>query len=269
MNQLIVRPERSGIALVPPPGNGSGGRENGNPLLPAEVTFAGTVRGALVHFQQAPLGWKVKNLQHRARAVPALLAARSLGRLTGMVRLESALRAKYILPDMDVLSPILRVRDLQEQRMLLGEAAELVLCRRVPGLVMDYGTISQRVVTTAGVNFLVSGWQNVVEMEIMKYHASGTGTNAEAIGDTLLQVEATSIASRATGSLGVGASANIFETVGTQSYTGSGAITEHGLFSVITNNTITLWDRSVFSALNVVNGSSIQWTYDLTATAGG
>jgi len=163
----------------------------------------------------------------------------------------------------------MRIMDLRARRRLFGEVAGQVLTGRIPGLVLDYGLISQRVVTTVGVGFLVDAWQNIVELEIMKFHASGTGTAAEAVGDTALGVEATTITDRATGSLGEGASANIFETVGTQSYTGSGAITEHGLLSVVTEGSGTLWDRSVFSALNVVNGSSIQWTYDLTASAGG
>jgi len=63
--------------------------------------------------------------------------------------------------------------------------------------------------------------------------------------------------------------ANQLRSVGTQSFTGSGAITEHGLFSVITESAGVLWDRSVFSAINVDNGDSIEWTYTCTVSAGG
>jgi len=43
-------------------------------------------------------------------------------------------------------------------------------------------------------------------------------------------------------------------------------VTEHGLFNA--SSAGTLMDRTVFSAINVVNGDSIQFTYELTATAG-
>ncbi len=128
---------------------------------------------------------------------------------------------------------------------------------RANGKVEDYGLVSRRCVTTAGVNALVDAFQGSFTLSDFKYHASGTGTNAEAVGDTALQTEATAITDRATGSQTEGASANIYKTVGTQSYTGSGAITEHGIFSSATEGAGTLWDRSVFSAINVANGDSI------------
>jgi hypothetical protein len=140
------------------------------------------------------------------------------------------------------------------------------------GEVLDYGLASMRVVTTAGVGFLVDALQGSVEPEILKYHGVGTGTNAEASGDTALQTESTSIINpndtRATGSLTEGASANIFRTVGTVSFDGSGAITEHGIFSQAATGGGTLLDRSVFSAINVVNTDSIAFTFDLTLPAG-
>jgi hypothetical protein len=136
----------------------------------------------------------------------------------------------------------------------------------------DYGVVSTRVVTTAGVGFLVDAWQNILELEIMKYHGVGTGTTAEASSDTALVTESTTIlnpdSTRATGSLTEGASGNIFRSVGTLTFDGSGAITEHGLFSQAATGGGVLWDRSVFSAINVVSGDSIQFTYDVTFTAG-
>jgi hypothetical protein len=46
-------------------------------------------------------------------------------------------------------------------------------------------------------------------------------------------------------------------------------VTEHGLFSA--SSAGTLWDRSKFSAINLVgaNGDGLQTTYDMTASAGG
>lgn len=144
---------------------------------------------------------------------------------------------------------------------------------RADGTRLDLGVASLRVVTTAGVNFLVDALQGTVEPEILRYHGVGTGTNAEASGDTALQTESTTIinpdSTRATGSLTEGASANIFRTVGTVTFDGSGAITEHGIFSQAATGGGTLLDRSVFSAINVANLDSIQFTYDLTLSAGG
>ncbi|MGE3176768.1 MAG: hypothetical protein AB7O32_04825, partial [Vicinamibacterales bacterium] len=96
---------------------------------------------------------------------------------------------------------------------------------------------------------------------------------AEAVGDTALVTESTTIlnpdSTRATGTLAEGASANIFRSVGTVTFDGSGAITEHGLFSQAATGGGVLFDRSVFAAINVASGDSIQFTYDATLTAGG
>jgi hypothetical protein len=143
---------------------------------------------------------------------------------------------------------------------------------RADGEVLDYGLASMRVVTTAGVGFVVDAFQGSVEPEIMKYHGVGTGTNAEASGDTALQTESTTIltvdSTRATGTQTEGASANIYRSVGTVSFDGSGAITEHGLFSVASTGSGVLLDRSVFSAINVISGDSIAFTWELTIPAG-
>lgn len=126
----------------------------------------------------------------------------------------------------------------------------------------DLGLISTRVVTDAGVDAIVDAFQNSVELENFTWHGSGTGTTAEAAGDTALGTE---VASRTDGSATENGS-NTFRTVGTISYSSSHAITEHGLFSASTGGT--LMDRSVFSAINVANGDSIEFTYDLTFPSG-
>lgn len=142
------------------------------------------------------------------------------------------------------------------------------------GRVIDYGLASLRVVTTAGVNFIVDAFQNTTEVENLKFHGFGTGTNAEAVADTSLQTEETTQYApdntRPTGTTTEGASANIYRTVATYSPDSGGtrAITEHGVFSATSAGT--LLDRSVFSAVNLVAGSdSLQATYDLTFGNGG
>lgn len=141
-----------------------------------------------------------------------------------------------------------------------------VVLIKANGQRVNYGTVGYRVVTTAFVNFMVDQLQTETsQWGDFKYHDSGVGTTAAAVGDT--DIETTDGESRATGTQAEGASANIYQSVGTISYTTTKAITEHGLFSQSTGTT--LLDRTVFSAINVVNGDSIQFTYDLTVSAGG
>lgn len=135
------------------------------------------------------------------------------------------------------------------------------------------GIVSRRVVTTAGVGFIVDAWQNILELELMKFHGIGTGGTAEATGDTALVTELTTQYNpdntRATGSLTEGAGANVFRSVGTNTVDAAAAITEHGLFSQAAVAGGVLWDRSLFSVVNLANGDSLQSTYDATLTAGG
>jgi len=135
----------------------------------------------------------------------------------------------------------------------------------------DLGVLSYRKVTDNGVQFITDAWRNTVELEIMKYHGCGTGTTAEATADTALVTESTTAlnpdSTRATGTLaGSGAT---FTSVGTATFDATAAITEHGLFSQSATGGGTLFDRSVFSAINVVSGDSIQFTYTVTLTSGG
>ena len=137
--------------------------------------------------------------------------------------------------------------------------------RRANGEVVNYGLLGYRVVTTAFVTFMVDQLQTETsEWGDFKYHDSGVGTTAENVTDTA--IETTDGESRATGTQTESA-ANAYRSVGTISYTTTKAITEHGLFSQSTGTT--LLDRTVFSAVNVVNGDSIQFTYTLTVSAGG
>lgn len=154
-----------------------------------------------------------------------------------------------------------------------GRLALVVI--RGDGAVEDYGLASLRVVTTAGVNYLVDCLQNLQEPENLKYHRIGTGTNAEAVGDTALQTELTTQynpdSTGATGSLTEGASANIFRSVGTNTLdSGTPAVTEHMLAAAASGATTCL-DRSVFSAINLngANGDGLQTTYDYTLSSGG
>jgi hypothetical protein len=136
---------------------------------------------------------------------------------------------------------------------------------RADGSRVNYGVLSRRLVTTAFVTFVVDQLQTETSVfGDFKYHDSGVGTTAENAANTT--IETTDGESRATGTQTEGA-ANVYVSVGTISYTTTKAITEHGLFNDVSAGT--LMDRSVFSAINVVSGDSVQFTYSLTVSSGG
>jgi hypothetical protein len=145
---------------------------------------------------------------------------------------------------------------------------------KADGRVFDLGLVSMRVVTDTGVGFIVDAFQNLVELENMKYHGFGTGTGAEAAGDTALGTEFTTEYAtdntRPTGTTTESAS-NAYQTVATFSPNAGGtlAVTEHGVLSQAATGGGVLLDRSKFSAVNVVaSADSIQSTYTLTLTSG-
>jgi len=127
----------------------------------------------------------------------------------------------------------------------------------------DLGVVSRRMITTTGAGFVVDAFQNLVELEAMNFHDSGTGGTAEAIGDTGMQTPAGP--ARATGTQSE-PTATSYRTIGTQTYTGVANIVEHGLFSA--SSAGVMLDRSVFTAIPVVNGSQIEFTYTLTVSTG-
>lgn len=123
----------------------------------------------------------------------------------------------------------------------------------------------KRSVTDAGVAFLVDDWDDgSTDIGNFNFHDSGTGIVAENVTDTGLGTPAGPARIAGTKSQ---PAANQLRTIATIAYTATLAITEHGVFSAITVGT--LWDRTVFAAINVVNTDSIQFTYTLTVNAGG
>lgn len=134
---------------------------------------------------------------------------------------------------------------------------------RAGGKREDLGLIGNRVVTTVGVGYIVDAFQNIVELETMKYHGMGTGAVAENVSDTALGIE---VETRGTGTTEEGATGNIYKSIGTCTATVARVITEHGLFSAATVGV--LLDRTVFAAINLANGDAVQFTYQLTLTAG-
>lgn len=137
----------------------------------------------------------------------------------------------------------------------------------------NLGLLSTKVITDAGVAFLVDDWDNNgTDLTNLNFHGCGTGTTAEDQTQTALVTECTTVLNpdntRATGTRSQPA-ANQYRTVGTPSFDGAAAVTEHGIFSQAATGGGTMWDRSVFSAINVASGDSIQFTYTCTVSAGG
>lgn len=197
------------------------------------IGIRGGVTARLIQRERAPLSWRVRNTMRVAFVVGWL--GYHLGHLYSKV---------FGAP------------------VMLGRLDAVI--KRRDGSVIDYGCVGYRVVTTAFVTFVVDQLQTETSVfGDFKYHDSGVGTTAEASGDTAM--ETTDGESRVAGTQTESA-ANAYQSVATIAYTTTKAITEHGLFNDPTAGT--LMDRTVFSAINVGNGDSIQFTYTLTLTAG-
>lgn len=142
------------------------------------------------------------------------------------------------------------------------------------GDVTDLGLVSCRVVTDTGVGFIVDAFQNLTELENMKYHALGTGTTAEAASQTALVTELTTQYStsntRPTGTTGEkSGDSKTYETSATITIASSSvAATEHAIMSQASNAGGVMLDRSLFSAVNLNVGESLQATYQLTFPSG-
>lgn len=181
--------------------------------------------------------WRRSNFRHLARGLRTLIPAKALGIPT----MYGALFGRVI---------------------------------RGNGQVEELGLMSLRLVTTTGCGFIVDAFQNLVELEDMKYHGYGTGGAAEASANTALTTELTTEyvvnSTRPTGTT-TEASATVYRTVATLAPDSGGtlAITEHGVFSQAATGGGVMIDRTLFSAVNLVASSdSLQTTYDLTFTAG-
>lgn len=207
----------------------------------SNIALGGQLSARKISPPKAPLSWRIRNGLRWGYVwgIIAVWLAHGLTRLTGIPTITSALAVRLLRSD---------------------------------GSTVDYGIVSRRVVTNNGVGFIVDAFQNLVELENMNFHGCGTGTTAEAAGDSALVTESTTAlnpdSTRATGTRSEPAS-NQLKSAGTLTFDASAAITEHGLFSAASTGTGVLFDRSVFSAINVVSTDSILFEYTVTFTAGG
>lgn len=140
------------------------------------------------------------------------------------------------------------------------------------GSITDYGVVGYKVFTTAGAGFVIDAFQNIVELEIMKYHAFGTGGAAEAVGNTGLTTELTTEYAvdntRPTGTQTENGAA-VYETVGVLDPDSAVAITEHGIMSQAAVGGGVLHDRTLFGVINLAAaGDTLTATYDFTMVTG-
>jgi hypothetical protein len=189
----------------------------------------------------------------------------SLRRRLRALRMELALRARIAIKGL--------WRGLARAEGVIGASRLHATIYRADGTMEHLGLLSTRVITDAGVTFLRDDFNNnAQDITTMNFHGCGTGTTAEATGDTALVTESTTALNpdntRATGTRSTPAG-NQYRSVGTATFDAGAAITEHGIFSQAATGGGTLWDRSVFAAINVVSGDSIQFTYTLTLSSGG
>lgn len=129
--------------------------------------------------------------------------------------------------------------------VVTSQAGEVVTDVTVPNLIV-----------TAGKNFIAAG---LIAAPSVAYDwmAVGTGTSGPALGDTLLGAEVARVAST------VSSSGNVATFVGTYpAGTASVAITEAGLFNVVTANTAGMLSHVVFAAVNkgATDTLVITWT---------
>lgn len=186
-------------------------------------------------------------------------------------RITNTLRKNYILGRLRNTNLIRRLVHALGGRIIQGELKATHY--KANGEVIDYGVVSRHVITDDGVDFLVDDWDDdTTDITTMNFHGCGTGVVAENQTDSALGTESTTITNpdttRPTGAK-TQAVSNALETIATTAFDGTGAITEHGLFNQASTAGGVLWDRSLFAAINVVDGDSIQWTYTCTISANG
>ena len=159
-----------------------------------------------------------------------------------------------------------------KSQLMVAYGALYLKIIRTNGEVIYLGLAGTKVVTDNGVGFIVDGFQNLVELENMKYHGIGTGSTAESASETALVTELTTEYSpdntRATGTTTENGS-NVYRTVGTNTVDATVSLREHGIFTQAATGGGVLLDRTLYSLITLNSGDSLQSTYDLTITSGG
>lgn len=166
-----------------------------------------------------------------------------------------------------------RVRTTQELwagQLAIGKGTLSAVHIKADGTRVNLGVICRKKVTGVFVTDIVANLvTDTTAIGDYKYHRAGIGTTTpESNTHTISTFDFTGCPTYATGTQVAGGSgtAPTYTSVATISFTSTLAITEHGVFNSSGGSGV-LMDRSVFSAINVVNGDSIEFTYVLTINA--
>ena len=241
--------------------------------LQSSLRMSGALATRVIRGPKAPLAWRIQNalkwsyISGWLGSKLVVPAAKAAGIATGQGALR--IRARVMSPEERANYAALAERlamteDQVERDEIQRRMSDFV--SHVPW--KDYGVVGRRSVTNAGVTYMRDDFNAAAgsaDITNFKFHASGSSSTGENVTDTALGSETPE--SRTTGTQGTGAGTNTYVATGTITYTGARAIVEHGLFSG--SSAGTLWDRTVFSVINVAASDSIQFTYTLTITAGG
>lgn len=162
--------------------------------------------------------------------------------------------------------------------------SELRLIKRTAdGMIVDYGPVSYKLITTAGVNYLANAFagQAGVLPANFKFHgwggAQGTTANApaaESKADIALAANLTATGYQ-TSSLapsviaGTAGADPTFTAQITTTFAQATVINEHGLFNQAAVSGATLWDRSVYANTPMAQNESMTFQYILTIQSGG
>ena len=103
----------------------------------------------------------------------------------------------------------------------------------------------------------------LIEFNDFQWHQSGTNSTAESAAHTILTAAGES---RVEGTKGEGATANVYKTVATVTYTGTATLQEHAVFNKETGGV--MLDRTVFAAVSVVAADKVEFTYEVTFVSG-
>lgn len=175
-------------------------------------------------------------------------------------------RAWFRLQKAKLQMRLLTTKKLFTGQLLVGSAALFAVLIHADGTHEDLGLVSEKKVTGAFVTDIVANLvTDTTAFGDYKYHDSGTGNTAEANTQTALVTPYGGARATGTQVAGGTATAPTYTSVATISYTSGLAIVEHAIFNASSSGT--MMDRSLFSAINVVNGDSIQFTYVLTLNA--
>lgn len=163
-------------------------------------------------------------------------------------------------------SRLFLTRRLFGGELAVGSAELSAVLIHADGTREEIGVISRKKVTGAFVTDIVANLvTDTTAFGDYKYHDCGTGNTAEANTQTALVTPFGGSRVAGTQVAGGTATAPTYTSVATISFTGTLAIVEHAIFNASSSGT--MMDRSLFSAINVVNGDSIQFTYVLTLNA--